>query len=126
METPASDGFSGIAIQVDFNGHVSEERDIEIGTFIVEGVHRGLRSEEQPLPDGGIDFHVQLVTLNPRISESAPLDEVREIGEALYAIAASLVASLWKGLIAVNLVPRNSSDQRVADWVLWLAQQKKG
>jgi hypothetical protein len=125
VECPAS--FRGIVgISCDFHARIPEKWDLEFETFIFEAVHHSFRSfQESALYESDVEFHIDLLSLVPEVEATTDEQDVREIGEILYAITASLVTSLCQGLLTLNLVAHDERNERVSDWVMPLAARKR-
>ena len=66
------------------------------------GVHGGLASVGEPLPDGGIGVSITRLRVFPPLETDSSSDDIRRLGDALEALTAATVAALWAGSMSLG------------------------
>jgi len=101
LQIPEGDG-ADVGIRPSFALELPEPWEDMLHQRLYEGVHAGLASVGTPIPDGGIGVHITRLHLSPPVTSDTGAVEVRRIGDALAALAASTVAALWAGLMSLD------------------------
>jgi hypothetical protein len=75
---------------------------LEIPKEDYEGVHSGLANVDAPFPAGGIGVHLTHLRFFPSLEFTPNESDVQRLGDALGALTAATVASLWNGIISLG------------------------
>lgn len=108
-----------------WEGVLPENWEWEVSEYLSQGVHAGLATVEQPLPNKGLDFIIALTSVQPPITAETSAEDVRQFGEVLFGLVMGAVISLWRGTLAMGFTPMNDTYRDLSEH-LWRSALRKG
>lgn len=69
---------------------------------LYQGVHSGLATVDAPFPDGGIGVHITHLRFFPPLESIPNENDVQRLGDALEALTAATITSLWNGIVSLG------------------------
>lgn len=116
---------SGMGVGWYWEGLLPEKWEWEVSEYLSQGVHAGLETVEQPLPDKGLDFIIALTSVQPPITTETSSEDIRQFGEVLFGLVMGAVISLWRGTLAMGFTPMNDTYRDLSE-NLWRSALRKG
>lgn len=101
LEIPEEDG-GDVGIYPSFAQSLPSAWDDPLHQRLYQGVHGGLAHVDAPFPEGGIGVHVTHLRFFPALESEPTANDVQRLGDALEALTAAAIASLWNGIISLG------------------------